>query len=1067
MLNTTINWVQQNKRLIMIVAFCMALAVNFWAGSRVPSLSDKASLGGALILEDPLGFEAVYPIDPSDPIMDKIFFTTVNWVSTNRQGMTFGILMAAGFMTILLLLSKRSFSSHFGNTLFGLFIGVPLGVCVNCAAPIARGLHESGSRLETTLVTMISSPTLNIIVVTMLFSLMPLYMVITKVAMTLFFLLVLIPLMARYLFNDQLVVQRIPFPDNAKLSLDANTSCEIQSTESNWFDAIKWIVTEYIKNLFKIIKLTVPLMLLAGVLGAVVITLFPWQEMVEVFVGREWYLMALGVVLISAVGLFLPVPIAFDVAIVSALLAAGVPPIYAMCLLFTLGIFSVYAFSVIWTGISKKVAVVLSLVLLLMGVLSGVAVDQYLKWDEKNQQELFQEFGLGTESNALLDFFIGTARAEPLGSTVIGEKQAVQVKKSSEKFNSGAGSIQVFGSKMQRPSPSANQLYTRHYGEQLGLVTESDLAVSSKFTVPFAETRPVSSADIDGDGWLDIVFGTEQGLFLYKNVDGERFERLELSFKKKKVKVMNLALVDLNNDNLPDLYISIYRGGHHVIYNDNGHLNIENILSLPSLGSTLVHAAAFGDLDLDGDIDIVAGNWTSGPATRKPGESSRNAILWNENNTYKVERLPGIPGETLSILISDINQDGQPDLLVTNDFQMPESYYFGEPGGNFKLAKRTDKVFPITTFSTMSIDSGDTNNDLTFEIYATQASGFTSTNPTNRASMLPLQPVDASCDEYRDESDEGKFWRDRCLVRLAQHKIIFEAWRKRNPYHCLEIKDSIAKQRCVAFMLLEKATRFDKNPELCEQFKKGWETMAYICKQGNETPPLYSRQQIKESLKQVLGRNVFYKTKKYGKYEELAEEMNIDISGWSWTARFADLDNDEWQDIYVVNGRYLLNKRATNVFFKNQKGQSFSNDTRKSGLENYLAMSAYTYIDYDNDGDLDIIATTFDGPIWVYTNNTQTNRSIVFELQDEIGNYQGVGSRVIIYYGENQAKRQVRELKASGGFISFDAARLHFGLGQHAVVSRVDVLWATGQRSEIKGEFKAGHKYKIVRLENQ
>lgn len=1064
MLKTSVSWVQQNKRLFMMATFCVALAINFWAGSRVPSLSDKASLGGALILEDPLGFEAVYPIDPSDPVLEKIFFTTINWVSTNRQGMTFGILIAAGFMTILLLLSKRSFSSHFGNTLFGLFIGVPLGVCVNCAAPIARGLHESGSRLETTLVTMISSPTLNIIVVTMLFSLMPLYMVITKVVMTLIFLLFLVPLMGRFLFNDQLVAQSIPLADNAKLSLDANTICEIPSTEPNWFDAIKWVVTEYSRNLFKIIKLTVPLMLLAGILGAVAITLFPWQDMVEVFVGGEWYLMALGVLVISAVGLFLPVPIAFDVAIVSALLAAGVPPIYAMCLLFTLGIFSVYAFSVIWSGISKKVAVTLSGALLLMGVLSGIIVDQYLKWDEANQQKLFQEFGLGAESNVLLDFFMGAAIAATVDPLLSGEKQSAQIKKSAPIFSSRAKNIQVIESSMQPPSASANQLYTRQYGEQLGLLTESDLAVSSKFTIPFAETRPVASADIDGDGWLDIVFGTDKGLFLFKNVDGKRFERLPLSFSKKKVKVMNLALVDLNNDNRPDLYLSIYRRGHHVIYNDKGELKLENIVSLPDLGSTLVHAAAFGDLDLDGDIDIVAGNWTSGPATRKPGESSRNAILWNENNNYKVERLPGIPGETLSVLISDINQDGLPDLLVTNDFQIPESYYFGQPDGKLKLVKRTDKVFPVTTFSTMSIDSGDTNNDLTFEVYATQASGFTSTNPTNRASMLPLQSVDASCDEYTGESGEAKIWRDRCLSRLGQHKVIFEAWQKRNPHHCLEIKESTAQQRCVAFMLLEKATRFDKKPELCEQFKKGWETMAYICKQGNETPPLYSRQQKEESLKQVLGRNVFYKLKSKGAYEELAEDMNIDVSGWSWTARFADLDNDEWQDIYVVNGRYLLNKRATKVFFRNQHGQGFSNDTRKSGLENYLAMSAYTYIDYDNDGDLDIIATTFDGPIWVYKNNTQINKSIVFELEDNKGNRQGVGSRVIIYYGKDQAKRQIRELKASGGFISFDAALLHFGLGKHASVSRVDVIWSTGDKSEIKGEFKAGHQYKISRL---
>ncbi len=1049
MLATTSNWLQHNKRLFIITVICIALAANFWAGSRVPSLNDKASLGGALILEDPLGFEAAYPVDPGDPVLEKIYYTTVNWVLTNRRGMTFGILIAAGFMTMLTLLKRRSFSSHFGNTLLGLFIGMPLGVCVNCAAPIARGLHESGMRLETTLVTMISSPTLNIIVLTMLFSLMPIYMAITKVVMTLFFLLVLVPLLARYVFNDQLVTQNISLPDDRPFT-DNDNLCEIPSAEPDWLRSITWAAKKYASNLLYIIRLTLPLMLLAGLMGAIAITLFPWQQMTELFVDNQWYLMALGVILIAAVGLFLPVPIAFDVAIVTALLAAGIPAIYAMTLLFTLGIFSVYSFFIVWTGISKKVALVLSGILLSMGILSGIVVDLYLKWDEANQQKLFEEFDLGIDSNSISHFFIRDAEAGTLPDVATSTPAIT--------FHSGDSTLHVTEIKMQKPSPRADKLFTRHYGEEFGLAPETDMTVSYKFIAPFAEAWPVASADINADGWIDIVFGTEKGLFLYKNIQGKHFEKLPLTFSNKKLKIVNIALIDLNNDSLPDLYLSLFRRGNHIIYNTNGSFQKENLVSLPDMGSTIIHATAFGDLDLDGDIDIVAGNWTAGPATRQPGEKSRNAILWNKDGEYKAERLPGLPGETLSILISDINQDSLPDLMVTNDFQMPESYYLGQPDGKLKLIKRSDKIFPVTTFSTMSIDSGDIDNDLSFEIYATQASGFTSTNPTKRAAMLPLQSIDVTCDEY-----ENNNWKKRCLTRLKQHKIIFEAWQKRNPHHCLEIKDAVAKKRCIAYLLLEKATRFDKKPELCRQFKKGWDTLAYICNQGNKAPPQYSKQQVDETLKQVLGRNILYKPTRNGTYQELAEDMDIDITGWSWSAKFADLDNDEWQDIYVVNGRYLLNKRATNVFFRNQQGKRFSNDTRKAGLENYLAMSAYTYIDYDNDTDLDIIAVSFDGPIWVYTNNTQKNQGIIFELDDKKGNRTGIGSRIIIHYGDNGNKHQIREIKASGGFASFDAPIAHFGLGKHKIVSRVEVIWSTGEKTELKSKFKAGHKYRIER----
>jgi len=1056
MLTTSAIWLQQNKRLLIIVAICVALATNFWAGSRVPSLNDKASLGGALILEDPLGFEAAYPIDPGDPLVERVFYTTINWILTNRQGMTFGILIAAGFMTILSLLKRRSFSSHFGNTLLGLFIGMPLGVCVNCAAPIARGLHESGTRLETTLVTMISSPTLNIIVLTMLFSLMPIYMVVTKIAMTLLFLLLLVPLLARYVFKDQLVAQGISLPASDPFSAgkqpgDENFStCEIPQAEPDWFGSIGWVAKKYTHNLIYIIKLTVPLMLLAGFMGALAITLFPWQQMAEMFVGNAWYLVALGVVVLAAVGLFLPVPIAIHVAIVTALLAAGVPPIYAMVLLFTLGIFSVYSFFIVWTGISKKVALVLSGTLLLMGILSGIVVELYLKWDESRQQELFQEFDLGINSSSISRFFIHEAAADA--------ELTPSTPDHPTSFHSENPTVSITEATLQEPSPAADKLFTRQYGEERGLITESTMPMGTRFMTPFYRNWPVSSADIDADGWIDIVFGTEQGVFLYKNIQGERFERIPLSLPGTRKDAMNTALVDLNNDGQPDLFVSSYRGGNTILYNDNGKFTPDNSQLLPDMGSTFPNATAFADMDLDGDMDIVVGNWTSGRWTKLPGETSRNAILWNEGDHYRIERLEGHPGETLSILVSDINQDGYPDLMVGNDFEMAEFYYLGQPDGKLKLVKRTDKMFPVTTFSTMSIDSGDMDNDLEFEIYATQASGFTSTNPTNRASMLPLKTINDSCNEFEDND-----WKKRCLTRVEQHDIIFRARQKRNTSLCRDISDEREKKYCIAYLLLEKSTRFDKNPKLCVQFGESWEDMAYVCNLGHQPKVSYTRDQKREMLKQIFGRNMFYKHEKEGRYAEIAEDMDVDISGWSWTAKFADLDNDEWQDIYVVNGQYHAQKRATKVFFKNQQGKRFSNDTRQAGLENYLAMSSYSYMDYDNDGDLDIVAVSSDGPIWLYTNNTQNNKGIIFELDDHQGNRTGIGSRIIIHYGKDGKKHQIREIKASGGFVSYDAPRAHFGLGNHETVSRVEVIWSTGEKSELQGPFKAGHKYKIER----
>ena len=618
--------------------------------------------------------------------------------------------------------------------------------------------------------------------------------------------------------------------------------------------------------------------------------------------------------------------------------------------------------------------------------------------------------------------------------------------------------MRVTETALQKPSPPAAKLFTRHYGQEFGLVADSDVSLSYRFNAPFQRSWPVASADIDADGWIDLVFGTDKGIFLYRNIQGKRFERLPLSIAGQNRRVFNTALVDLNNDRLPDLYVSLYRGGNHIIFNSEGTLSAEGLVSLPDVGSTVTDATAFGDLDLDGDIDIALGNWTSGPWSRVPGEGSRNAILWKEDNGYRIERLPGIPGETLSMLISDINQDGFPDLMVGNDFEIPESYYLGQAGGKLRLIKRSDNIFPETTFSTMSIDSGDMDNDLDLEIYTTQASGFTSTHPTNRASMLPLRSITASCEEY-----ENNEWRTRCLRRTRQHEVIFQARVKRNPRLCLEIGDDKEIRGCLAHLLLVKSTRFDKNPKLCERLEQKWADLAHICRLGHQAVPTYSRERVRETLRQQLGRNMLYARTESGAFTELAEDLDADITGWSWTAKFADLDNDEWQDLYIVNGRFPSRKRATNVFFNNQQGKRFANATREAGLENYLAMGSYTYIDYDNDADLDIVAVSDDGPIWVYTNNTQKNSGIVFELNDSKANRAGIGSRIIIHYGPDGSKHQLREIKASGGFLSYDAPRAHFGLGEHRVVSRVEVIWSTGENTELSGEFRAGHTYIIER----
>ena len=351
-----------NLRILLVILVLVATATMFWSGSRYPSLNEKAIMGGSAALEDPLSFEASLQTQPGDPLLRRILFSTVNWVETNVEGMAFGLVIGACLLTLIGLISVRGHKNGYVNSFLGVLVGTPLGVCVNCAAPVAKGMHDGGARLETTLATMFSSPTLNIVVVSMMLSIFPPYLIVIKLALTLVFILLVVPWLSRQVFSKE---RALTYDDTVCAIVSEETT---QSAPS--VGAALWLTTsDLIKNLYYVVSRTVPLMLLAGAMGAIAANVLPLQTLVDL----EPTIASL--ILVALVGIFLPVPVAFDIVVVAVLISTGVPMIYSMTLLFTLGIFSIYPFMIVWRSISGRVAVVLALVLVAMGMAGGIIAD--------------------------------------------------------------------------------------------------------------------------------------------------------------------------------------------------------------------------------------------------------------------------------------------------------------------------------------------------------------------------------------------------------------------------------------------------------------------------------------------------------------------------------------------------------------------------------------------------------------------------------------------------------------------------------------------------------------------
>jgi uncharacterized membrane protein YraQ (UPF0718 family) len=343
----------------------VVLAFYFWTQSRYPQLNDKAVMSGTIQLEDPLSFEAAIQFEPTAPLWKKIAFTTINWIKTNRRGMTFGVLFGAAFLTLMRYLPRRSFRGTFANSALGLVLGAPLGVCVNCAAPIAKGLFNSGARVETALSAMIASPTLNIVVVAMAFSILPFYVAMTKLALSLFVILIGVPLVVRMLPVSQRRVAVDAIPEAVCIVPPE------RGTFEGPFSAIGGFITDFAKDFWYITRMTVPLMLLAGFLGAVGANLLPLETL------KDAPINVFTLAAIAAVGVFLPVPISFDVVIAATLLNAGLPISVVMVLVFSLGIFSVYSFMIVASSMSWRAAFLVSAMIVVLAVIAGYGTDLY------------------------------------------------------------------------------------------------------------------------------------------------------------------------------------------------------------------------------------------------------------------------------------------------------------------------------------------------------------------------------------------------------------------------------------------------------------------------------------------------------------------------------------------------------------------------------------------------------------------------------------------------------------------------------------------------------------------
>jgi len=183
--------------------------------------------------------------------------------------------------------------------------------------------------------------------------------------------------------------------------------------------------------------------------------------------------------------------------------------------------------------------------------------------------------------------------------------------------------------------------------------------------------------------------------------------------------------------------------------------------------------------------------------------------------------------------------------------------------------------------------------------------------------------------------------------------------------------------------------------------------------------------------------------------------LSIFSSGWS--NGIFDLNNDGRKDLFSVNSHVNDNIGfEMNVPFQ-QRNSIFANagdrfvDVSASAGEDFQVAAAHrgcAFGDLDNDGRIDVVVSRFDGPAEVFRNvSPGGNHWLLVKTVGTRSNRDGIGAQIRL---ESASGVQYNHVTTSVGYASSSSRRVHFGLGQDTVVTRLEIRWPSGVRQELR-----------------
>ena len=482
---------------------------------------------------------------------------------------------------------------------------------------------------------------------------------------------------------------------------------------------------------------------------------------------------------------------------------------------------------------------------------------------------------------------------------------------------------------------------------------------------------------------------------------------------------------------------------------------------------TMVGGVAMFDYDGDGWLDLFFVNGAALDDPMLPGKQpdKSDPKYWNRlyrNNrdgTFTdVTEQAGVRGHSygMGVAIGDYNNDGRPDIFVTN---------FGR---NILYRNNGDGTFTDVTDKSGVAGSGwsssacwlDYDRDGRLDLFVTRYLEWDFHNnpfcgpPEQRGYCHPESFKKVTHLLYHNNGD-GTFTEVSAKAGLAEAPgyglgVAFNDYDKDGWLDLLAANDNVPEQLfrnkgdgtfeevgLVAGLAYNEdgGTFSGMGVDFADFNNDGWPDV-FIGALANERYALFRNQK--------------------GDFVYISEPSGIGMitsphSGWG--LKFIDFDNDGWKDLFIAQGHVMDNIEYTRpstkykepmLLLRNQEGK-FVNVSKGRGdaFEIPRASRGVAFGDLDNDGHIDISVNVLNGPAVILRNEGgDGNHWLLVNTVGTAGNRDGIGARIRIV--SESGLEQHGLVTTAGSYQSSNDKRVHFGLGQDTMVKLLEITWPGG-----------------------